>query len=267
MFCDTHCHLDYFEKSLHDTIINDAIKHNTKILINISTKVSKFDSLELISKSFHQVKKQSQKDADIQIYSTIGNHPEHIDEEESLDINKIYMTYKDNKNIVAVGETGLDYYYTKDNKSKQIEEFLKHIQLAKKFNIPIVIHAREAWDDIIRIIKDSITPSFTGKNFILHCFTGSKNEVYQLNDLDCYISISGIVTFKNAVNIQESINYINENRLIAETDSPFLAPVPFRGKQNYPHYVKYVVECINKIKNKDLTDTIYKNSMQAFKIL
>jgi TatD DNase family protein len=263
MLFDTHCHVDYFEQPTQDVIIKDAFESGLAKFVTICTKVSQFDKILKIALK------------DERIFCTIGNHPENVDEEEPLNVKKcleIYnSSYNSKKNIttnkiVAIGETGLDYYYKTDNKQRQIEEFLKHIELAKLLNLAVIVHCRDAWGDVFDIIDTSVKHGFRGDKFIIHCFTGGLNEVLKLNSLGCYISLSGIITFKNAQKIREGLLHINPQRIIVETDSPFLAPHPFRGQQNKPSYVKYVLDEVCKVFNKDISQQVYLNSLRAFEL-
>jgi len=246
---DTHCHLDYFESEIQDQIITNALESGVEKMITISTKVSEFNKLIAITSK------------NPNIFCSIGNHPENVDEEQSLNINELYAVCKNNSKIVAIGETGLDYYHKQNNKQKQITEFEKHIELAKMLNLAIVVHARDAWDDIFNVIKSS---KVSGNKFIMHCFTGSQKQVEVLNELDCYISISGIVTFKNAAELQRAVPLIKKDRIIVETDSPFLAPMPHRGKQNQPLFVKHVLQKVCELCEADISAQIHQNSLRAF---
>ena len=143
--------------------------------------------------------------------------------------------------VVAIGETGLDYFYTKDSAALQKESFRQHLQLSKSLRKPVVVHTREARADTIEIIKQYGDPAVAG---VLHCFTESWEMASQALDLNYYISFSGIVTFKNAAELKEVAKKVPLDRLLIETDSPYLAPVPFRGKKNEPKYVVEVAKCI-----------------------
>ena len=206
------------------------------------------------------------------LYSIVGISPndiENIKEDKDintniLEIEKIIKT-DDNGKIVAVGEIGLDYYWNKENKELQKIIFKKQIELANKYNLPIVIHTRDAINDTLEIIKNNEVKN----RGIFHCCPLNRELVKEALKLGYYISLSGVVTFKNAKNANEIIEMIPEKRILIETDSPYLAPEPVRGTRNNCMNVKYVAEKIGKIKNKtleEIADITNKNTKTIFKI-
>lgn len=206
------------------------------------------------------------------LYSIVGISPndiENIKEDKDintniLEIEKIIKT-DENRKIVAVGEIGLDYYWNKENKELQKIIFKKQIELANKYNLPIVIHTRDAINDTLEIIKNNEVKN----RGIFHCCPLNRELVKEALKLGYYISLSGVVTFKNAKNANEIIEMIPENRILIETDSPYLAPEPVRGTRNNCMNVKYVAEKIGKIKNKtleEIADITNKNTKTIFKI-
>lgn len=207
-----------------------------------------------------------------ELYSIVGISPndiEDIKEDKDIDTNilKIEKLIKadDNGKIVAVGEIGLDYYWNKENKELQKIIFKKQIELANKYNLPIVIHTRDAINDTLEIIKNNEVKN----RGIFHCCPLNRELVKEALKLGYYISLSGVVTFKNAKNANEIIEMIPENRILIETDSPYLAPEPVRGTRNNCMNVKYVAEKIGKIKNKtleEIADITNKNTKTIFKI-
>ena len=207
-----------------------------------------------------------------ELYSIVGISPndiEDIKEDKDIDTNileieKLIKT-DDNEKIVAVGEIGLDYYWNKENKELQKIIFKKQIELANKYNLPIVIHTRDAINDTLEIIKNNEVKN----RGIFHCCPLNRELVKEALKLGYYISLSGVVTFKNAKNANEIIEMIPENRILIETDSPYLAPEPVRGTRNNCMNVKYVAEKIGKIKNKtleEIADITNKNIKTIFKI-
>ena len=181
-----------------------------------------------------------------------------------MEIEKLIKA-DDNGKIVAVGEIGLDYYWNKENKELQKIIFKKQIELANKYNLPIVIHTRDAINDTLEIIKNNEVKN----RGIFHCCPLNRELVKEALKLGYYISLSGVVTFKNAKNANEIIEMIPENRILIETDSPYLAPEPVRGTRNNCMNVKYVAEKIGKIKNKtleEIADITNKNTKTIFKI-
>ena len=189
-----------------------------------------------------------------ELYAIAGISPNDVENIETEDdINKCVNEIEkiaSNKKIVAIGEIGLDYYWNKDNKETQKEMFIKQIELANKLNLPIVIHTREAVADTLEILKTHNV----NKKGIFHCCPLNRELVKEALKLDFYISLSGVITFKNAKNADEIINLVPEDKLLIETDSPFLAPEPVRGTRNNSMNVKYVAEKIAKVKNKTIEE-------------
>ena len=230
---DSHCHLDH--EPLFSNI-RDVIKRSkdiglTKILTICTTSDSFKRIIELV-------------DTDPIIYGTFGIHP-HESETDIVDEKKIIQNIQLNKKIIGVGETGLDFFYNHSDKDKQTSSFEKHIEAAITLNIPIIIHSRNAEDKTFEILN-----SFKNKNpkILMHCFTGSSIFANKLLDLNSYFSASGIITFKNSTEIQNTFAQIPIEKLLVETDSPFLAPIPMRGKKNEPSFVKFTTEKLAMIK-------------------
>ena len=174
----------------------------------------------------------------------------------------------DNPNkIIGIGETGLDYYYENSKKNTQIELFQKHIELAKLKKIPVIVHTRSADIDTINMINKNIKNS--NVKFLIHCFSGGLEFCKKLLDLNCYISFSGIITFKNSQELRETIKIVPLNKILVETDSPYLSPVPLRGKSNTPSNVKFVADCLAKIKGislEEISETTTRNFNNLFDI-
>lgn len=195
---------------------------------------------------------------------SVGHHPNSTDEIETNEIPKLiseHIKFSNNK-IVGIGETGLDYHY-QVSKSKQIECFKLHLELATEYQLPIIVHMRDAEDDMIKILskyRDKLP------NVLIHCFTGSQNFAIQCIEMDCYYSLSGIITFKNADTLRNVIKTLPLNRIIFETDSPYLTPDPFRGKKNEPKYLKRIIEKYSEIISIDL-EVIQKESNSNYKKL
>lgn len=197
------------------------------------------------------------------IYATIGIHP---DECKNIDdIKKLEDLYLKNKDvIVAWGEIGLDYHYENVDKEKQILFFKKQLEMVNKYDLPVCIHVRDAEEDMLEVLKMVKNP----KNVWIHCFAKGKELAKQYIERGYMISIPGIITFKNAREVNEAISSIPLDRIMLETDGPWLAPVPMRGKTNYPHYVEYVFNYIsNKLKMnpRDLAMKLMENSIKFFK--
>jgi len=199
-----------------------------------------------------------------QVYATAGISPndvEDIKNNVNKNISKIEEIAK-NKKVVAIGEIGLDYYWNKDNKELQKEVFIKQIEIANKLDLPIVIHTRDAYIDTIEILKQNIV----NKKGIFHCCPLNQELIKEAVKLGYYISLSGVITFKNAKNVEEILDLIPEDKLLIETDSPYLSPEPFRGTRNNSMNVKYVAEKIAKIKNKPIEEIVELTNKNAKKI-
>jgi len=232
MIIDSHCHLDY-EPLINniDQVLINAKKNNIIKLLSIGT------SLESSIKVLDIVEKYDN------VYGAIGIHPNSTTG--NLDkLNNILELKKKNKKIIAFGETGLDYFYKRSEKNDQIFSFEKHIEFSMSENVPVIIHTRDADDDTISIIKKY----YKKANFLIHCFTGSLDFAKNLLDLNCLLSFSGIITFKKSEDLRNVVKYVPLDKMLIETDSPYLSPDPFRGKSNEPANVKIVAETIALIK-------------------
>lgn len=231
MWIDTHCHLagKEFQADLPDVLAR-AQEAGIEAMIVIGAG----DGLEGNQKAIELANQYPH------LWATVGIHPH--DAKLSGDLRSLVIS---SKKVVAIGEIGLDYHYDHAPRDVQQERFLEQMALAKELNLPVVIHSREAWDDTIHIVE-KMGP--LPKGGVFHCFGGNVAEARQALDLGFYISISGIVTFKKAQNLIEVIQQIPLERIVIETDAPFLAPVPYRGKKNEPAFVKLVGEKIAEIK-------------------
>lgn len=229
MFTDTHCHIykEYYDN--FDEVIANAQTLGVNRLINNGCD----------SKSNQEVLDIANKYSNI--YATIGIHPEAVLDYKEEDINFIKSNLN-NPKVVAIGEIGLDYHYTKENKKEQIELFEKQLKIAEENNIPVVIHSREATDDTLRILK-----KYKLKG-VIHSFSGSIETAQECIKLGYLIGINGVITFKNC-KLKEILPMIPLENIILETDAPYLTPEPYRGKRNEPGYVKYTAEFIANIYN------------------
>jgi len=232
---DSHCHLDH--EPLFENI-NEIIKRSKDIglqkLLTISTTLASFDKIKNLV------------NIDPMIFGTFGIHPH---ETETNHINKetLVDTIIKFKKIIGVGETGLDFFYNHSNKERQIDSFKDHIEASIELKIPIIIHSRNAEDETFNILN-----SYKNKNLkiLMHCFTGSYEFSKKLLSLGAFFSASGIITFKNSIDPQNTFKTIPLNNLLIETDSPFLAPIPMRGKKNEPSFIKYTLDKLSSIKEK-----------------
>jgi len=232
---DSHCHLDH--EPLHANI-KDIVKRSKEVgiskLLTICTTFSSFEKIKSIIKQ------------DEIIFGTFGIHP-HETKTDIVDKNMIVENVKQNKKIIGVGETGLDFFYNNSDKIKQIDSFKVHIEASIQLDVPIIIHSRNAETETFDILN-----SYKSSNLkiLMHCFTGSLSFAKRLMEFDTFFSASGIITFKNSVDLQETFREIPLEKLLIETDSPFLAPIPMRGKKNEPSFIKYTLEKISTIKSK-----------------
>lgn len=229
MFTDSHAHIlkEYYE--LIDDVIKRAKENNVnRIIVDADSIKSCYEVLELSSKYDN-------------IYCCLGIHPENIDEDMD-ELDRIIEENKDNKKFIAIGEIGLDYYWTKETKEKQ-QNILRHqLELAEKYNKPVIIHSREATKDTIDILKEF--PNVKGD---IHCFSGSFETAEIYLKMGYYIGVGGVLTFKNA-NIKDVIVKLPLDRLLLETDSPFLAPTPKRGETNEPANIPLIAEFLANLK-------------------
>ena len=249
---DSHCHLDHsplYEKL--NEVINRAQLVGVKFFLTISTSLKSFETVKTII-SKHE-----------NIYGTLGIHPHETKDHVNVDKKKL-LELKDRSNkIIGIGETGLDYYYQNSDKLIQKKKFIEHVEAAIDLDLPIIVHSRDAEIDTFNILKD-----FSSKNpkILMHCFTGSSNFSKKLLDLGAYISLSGIITFNKSIKLQETASSIPIDRLLIETDSPFLAPEPKRGSTNEPSFIKYTAQKLAEIKNISYDDLIVYTSNNFIKL-
>lgn len=229
---DSHCHLDFDGLSNRLPEVLAAMEaSDVGGCMTIGVTLEEAPQVLAIAAAYEQV------------FASVGVHPEYADHQEP-DVETLCALAQHPK-VLAIGETGLDYHWHKDQPEWQRERFRVHIRAAKVLNKPLVIHTREAAEDTLAILKEEGAGAVGG---ILHCFTESLAVAEQAIDLGFYISISGIVSFKNAAQVHEVARSIPLDRLLVETDSPYLAPVPYRGKPNEPAYVRHVAEAIANLR-------------------
>jgi TatD DNase family protein len=253
MIVDSHCHLDY--SNLYnqlDDIVKRAEYNQVKHMLTICTTLESFEKIKLIVKRYKN------------IYGTFGIHPHETKKHTSIDSKFIYDVQKKYNKIIGIGETGLDFYYNHSDKQIQKKSFIEHISAASQLNIPIIVHSRNAENDTYEILKSEKRNS--NLKVLIHCFTGTKDFAKKLLDINCYISVSGIITFKNSHDLSDAISSIPIKNLLVETDSPYLAPVPYRGKSNEPSYIIHTVEKLSQIKNLP-KESIMKYTTNNFKDL
>ena len=239
MIIDSHCHLNYdpLINSIPE-IIKRAEAKGIKYMLTISTKDKEFsDILDLVNKYKN-------------IYGTYGIHPHEAESHENITVDTIINNVKKNNKIIGVGETGLDFYYNNSKKNIQIDLFIRHIEASIETNKPIIVHTRNAENETYDVLK-KISKKDKLK-ILIHCFTGSKKFAYNLLDLGCYISASGIITFKKSKILAETFKDIPLNKILVETDAPYLSPEPLRGKTNEPSHLIHTLKFLSEIKKIDL---------------
>lgn len=235
MFIDTHCHLSLeYYSSIEDVIIENRKNKIDKIIISGCSKKEIESSLQYI-KSYEDV------------YATIGYHPDQADDVGLEDINQLEKLIKQNKKVVGIGEIGLDYHYTKENKEKQIALFKNQLDLAEKLNLPVVIHTRDATEDTINILRQYKLKG------VIHCFSGSLETANIYLSLGYKLGIGGVVTFKNS-KLGEVIKNIPLASIVLETDSPYLSPEPLRGLTNSSKNIPLIANKISQIKGVNIEE-------------
>ena len=250
MIIDSHCHLDYPNLFNNlDDVIKRAKSNNVNILLTICTNIESFNKIKIIIEKYDNV------------YGTFGIHPHEAKNHTDIDSKFISKSVSSTKKIVGVGETGLDFFYNHSDKKTQIKSFINHIESASDLNIPIIVHSRNAEVDTYEILKNE--KKNNNLKVLIHCFTGSKDFAKKLIDIGCYISLSGIITFKNSQKLLDAVSIIPIENLLVETDSPYLSPHPYRGKPNEPSFIVHTVDKLSNIKNVPL-DFMIKNTTQNF---
>ncbi|MFT7674960.1 MAG: TatD DNase family protein [Gammaproteobacteria bacterium] len=257
MFFDSHCHLDRIDltgfNNDPDNLIHQITEDQVKALVCIGVTLESFESMLQFIQPYPQV------------FCSVGVHPDYEDVVEP-DIATLCNLAKAHDKVVAIGETGLDYFHQQGDLDWQRSRFITHIQAAREVQLPLIVHTRQAKKHTIEILRDYKANEVGG---VLHCFTEDWEMASQAIDLGFYISISGIVTFNQAESVREMAKKIPLDRLLIETDSPWLSPVPFRGKTNYPGRVGIVAEKLAEIRAESLeqiASATFKNACQLFEL-
>tara|TARA_B100001093_G_scaffold62871_1_gene52815 strand:- start:76 stop:837 length:762 start_codon:yes stop_codon:yes gene_type:complete len=245
---DSHCHLDH-EPLFSDlkNVIQRSKDVGIEKLLTISTSLESFSRIKELIK------------IDEMIYGTIGIHP-HESSKDIITSKEIIKDLRENSKIIGIGETGLDFYYNNSEKEKQISSFKQHIEASIETNKPLIVHSRDAEKETFEILNQYKKQNI---KILMHCFTGSKQFSEKLLTLNSYFSASGIITFKNSTNLQETFKSLPLDKVLIETDSPFLAPVPNRGKKNEPSYIDFTAAKFAEIKNISKSELI-KNTTNNF---
>jgi TatD DNase family protein len=242
MLVDSHCHLDFpdFADDLDD-VVERARSRGVGLMLTINTHVTRFDRVLAVAERFPEV------------YCTVGIHPHEAGTEPAIDPATLVRLAQHPK-VVGFGETGLDYFYDKSPRDRQRDSFRAHIAAARQTGLPVVIHTRDADQDMADILVDEMGKGgFTG---LIHCFSSGAQLAEIAVDLGLYLAISGIVTFKKADALQATVAGIPLDRLLVETDCPFLAPIPFRGKRNEPSYVAHTADKLAELKGMAAADLV-----------
>ena len=240
MLVDHHCHIDRreFTDDL-DAVVSRAHAAGVGLMVNISTRIRRFDEVRAVIERFDTV------------YGSVGTHPHQADEELDIPIERIVELSKHPK-IVAIGEAGLDYFYKHSSPAGQALGFRNHIAAARITGLPLEIHTRDADADTIAILEDEHAKGAFPA--VLHCFTGGRELAMRALDLGLYISFSGVVTFKKSEALREIVREVPIDRILVETDAPFLAPEPFRGKRSEPAHVALTAQALAAVKGVSAAD-------------
>ncbi len=252
MLIDSHCHLNY--KGLVEeqaAVIERARARGVTGMLCISTREREWDEVIAIA----------EREPDI--WASVGIHPHEADEHPDVDAAKLIEAAR-HPRVIGIGETGLDYYYDHSDREQQKKSFRAHIAAARETGLPLIVHTRDAEDDTAAIIADEM-----GKGAypaLIHCFTASAGFAEQMLDLGLYISVAGIVTFKNARELQETAATLPGDRMLVETDAPFLAPVPHRGKPGEPAFVADTAAFIANLRGEDPRDLMDRTADNFFRL-
>jgi len=252
MIIETHCHLDYLKAEAFEELLSKMKEAQIEKAITIGVDPENLDKVMELS-NHHE-----------NIFFTQGIHPHDAKSATEVEFNKIIQRAT-MKKMVAVGEIGLDYHYNNSPREVQIEVFERQLQLACDLNLPVVIHTREADEDTRDILKN-FSSKLKSKG-VIHSFTSSKELAEFVLSENFYIGFNGIITFKNAINVQDVVKITPIEQILFETDSPFLTPVPHRGKENAPYYLPHIVNKISELKDVPLDilkPQVYKNSFNCF---
>ncbi|MEO6024508.1 MAG: TatD family hydrolase [Burkholderiales bacterium] len=234
MFVDSHCHIDFPELSVQLPALLERM-HTEQVTHALCVSVNLADWPNVIKLA----------DDHFNLYASVGVHPDHDPDSVELQEEDL-LSRAAHPRVVAIGETGLDYYRLGENLLWQQRRFRTHIRAAIACGKPLIIHTRAAAKDTLALMREERAGEVSG---VMHCFTESWEVAHAALDLGFYISFSGIITFKNATDLCEVVRKVPLEQMLIETDSPYLAPVPHRGKLNQPAYVRHVAECVSAIKN------------------
>lgn len=243
---DSHCHLDFEDfGGDFDSVLARAKESGVERMLTICTRVTKFDQVLKIAEAAGNIR------------CTVGIHPHEAENEPDVDVARLSELAKHPK-VVGIGEAGLDYFYDKSPRERQQEVFATHIEASRVTGLPIVVHSRDADEDTVRLLQDGAKKG--GLTGVIHCFTSTQYLADAALEMGFYISLSGIVTFKSAAALRDVAKTIPHDRLLVETDSPYLAPIPMRGKRNEPAFVKHTASFVADFLGLSLPDLAAKTT-------
>ena len=250
---DSHCHLDFPDYAGNvEAVVERARAAGVGVCVSIGTELARFPGVKAVAEKFPHV------------WCSVGVHP-HEAEKKLLDDEAALMAEAGHPKVVGIGETGLDYFYEYSPRVQQQSNFRSHISAGRKTGLPVIVHTRDADDDTIAILREEMAKSaFTG---LIHCFTGTQRLADAALEMGLYISVSGIATFKNSAALREVIKTVPLDRLLVETDAPYLAPVPHRGKINEPAFVVHTAAMLAELKGvsaAELADATTENFFRLF---
>lgn len=240
LLVDSHCHLDFPEFSAdRDGFVTRAVDAGVGIMQTICTKITEFPKVLAVAEAYDN------------IYCSVGIHPHEVETQPEITAEDI-IRYANHPKVIGIGETGLDYYYEHSPRELQQRSFRAHIAASRVTGLPLIVHTRDADEDTMAILEEEMQQgAFPG---LIHCFSSSRSLAERSLHIGLYISISGIVTFKKATELQAIVKDLPLDRILVETDAPYLAPVPMRGKTNEPAFTRYTAEYVATLKNIPLSE-------------
>lgn len=252
LIVDSHCHLNFSDFSEDfEEVIQNAEQADVKVLQTICTRMSEFPAIRAIA------------EAHPNIYCSVGIHPCNVQEAPLPDIEELLIATMSNK-VIGIGETGLDYYHDKSHIDLQKESFRRHISVSRATGMPVIVHTRDADEDTVALLREEQEEG--AFPFLIHCFTSTQRLAEQAIDMGGYISLSGILTFKNAKEIQETAKGLPLDRILVETDAPYLAPAPHRGKRNEPAFTRHTCEFLAKLRDEPFEKVAEQTTSNFFQL-
>ena len=239
-FIDTHAHLDMLKEITPEFAVKQSLLEGVRYIINVGSSLSGSSKASDYSAQFENV------------FASAGIHPHHVRDFDKKQVKELELIIENNYKVVAVGETGFDYYRNLSPKEDQRKAFISQIELALRYRLPLIIHDRDAHNDVLDVLKDYLSD----RNFkaVVHCFSGDTEFALKCLENGFFISFTGVITFPNAKKLAETVKEVPIEKIFLETDCPFLAPQENRGKENYPGYVKYIAYKIAEIKEMTISD-------------